>query len=147
MENLTRSPFLLRLAILRLPGPQFKLFYDSVVWAIKHTMRDIADMGLNIALELLAKFETVDQEMSNAFFQQYLISILQDIFYVLTDTSHKSGFKLQTQILQKLFVFVERNLITVPIFPEQVATGKTNSDTIKEHLVTLLCGAFPNLTQ
>lgn len=27
--------------------PQFKLFMDSIVWAIKHTMRDIADIGLN----------------------------------------------------------------------------------------------------
>lgn len=34
-------------ALLGLPPAQFKLFMDSVIWAIKHTMRDIADMGLN----------------------------------------------------------------------------------------------------
>jgi exportin-1 len=34
-------------ALLDLPPAQFKLVMDSVVWGIKHTMRDIADTGLN----------------------------------------------------------------------------------------------------
>ena len=34
------------LALLTIPPPQFKLFMDSVIWAIKHTMRDISDIGL-----------------------------------------------------------------------------------------------------
>lgn len=34
-------------ALLNIPPQQFKLFMDSVIWAIKHTMRDIADLGLN----------------------------------------------------------------------------------------------------
>jgi exportin-1 len=41
-------------ALLGVPPPQFKLFMDSIIWAIKHTMRDIADTGLNC--ELLASF-------------------------------------------------------------------------------------------
>lgn len=36
-----------RVALLDFPPPQFKLFMDSIIWAIKHTMRDIADTGLN----------------------------------------------------------------------------------------------------
>ncbi len=35
------------LALLTIPPPQFKLFMDSIIWAIKHTMRDIAETGLN----------------------------------------------------------------------------------------------------
>ena len=34
-------------ALLGIPPPQFKLFIDSIIWAIKHTMRDIAETGLN----------------------------------------------------------------------------------------------------
>ena len=34
-------------ALLELPAPQFKLLMDSIIWAIKHTMRDIAEIGLN----------------------------------------------------------------------------------------------------
>lgn len=40
--NLTCFP-----ALLELPPQQFKLIMDSVVWAFKHTMRDIADTGLS----------------------------------------------------------------------------------------------------
>lgn len=35
-------------AIIKLPPVQFKLVFDSIVWAFKHTMRNVADMGLNI---------------------------------------------------------------------------------------------------
>lgn len=34
-------------ALLELPPPQFKLVNDSILWAVKHTMRDIADLGLS----------------------------------------------------------------------------------------------------
>ena len=38
---------IIRPALLTIPPPQFKLFMDSLIWAIKHTMRDIAETGLN----------------------------------------------------------------------------------------------------
>ncbi len=34
-------------ALLELPPAQFALIMESVLWAIKHTMRDIAEIGLN----------------------------------------------------------------------------------------------------
>ena len=37
-------------ALLKLPQAQFKLIMDSIVWGIKHTMRDIADIGLTCAV-------------------------------------------------------------------------------------------------
>ena len=33
-------------ALLTLPPADFKLIMDSTVWAIKHTMRDISEIGL-----------------------------------------------------------------------------------------------------
>ena len=90
---------------------------DSIIWAIKHTMRDIADIGLNrqscftlelneydltlflylVCLEVVNNFASAaDPSVTNAFFQQYFLSIIQDIFFVLTDADHKSGFKLQS---------------------------------------------------
>lgn len=35
-------------AFLNIPPAQFKLVFDSVVWAFKHTMRNVADTGLTI---------------------------------------------------------------------------------------------------
>lgn len=78
-------------ALLELPPPQFKLVMDSVIWAIKHTMRDIAEIGLNLAIELVRNFTKTDSAVANSFFQQYLLAMLGDVFYVLTDTDHKSG--------------------------------------------------------
>ncbi|CAJ0749314.1 18772_t:CDS:10 [Entrophospora sp. SA101] len=78
-------------ALLTLPAAQFKLIMDSIVWAFKHTMRDIADTGLHICLELLNNISNQESAVANAFYQQYYLNLLQDVFFVLTDTDHKSG--------------------------------------------------------
>ena len=44
------------LAILAIPAPQFRVFMDSVIWAIKHTMRDVSTLGLNCMSVLLSDF-------------------------------------------------------------------------------------------
>ena len=68
--------------------------------------------------------------MANAFFQQYFLSIMQDIFYVLTDTDHKSGFKLQSLLLARMFQLVETNQISVPLFdPSTVPDPSINNAT------------------
>ncbi len=91
---------------------------DSIIWAIKHTMRDIADIGLNrqscfvvcnlyetnptlypVCLEVVNNFASAaEPAVTNAFFQQYFLSIIQDVFFVLTDTDHKSGFKTAERV-------------------------------------------------
>jgi len=45
-----------RTALLTLPPTQFKLFIDSIVWGMKHTMRDIAEIALNCRLCTLLIF-------------------------------------------------------------------------------------------
>lgn len=79
------------IALLELAPAQFKLFIDSVVWGFKHTMRDIADVGLQICGELIDNISRQDPAIAGAFYQSYYRSILQDIFFVLTDRDHKSG--------------------------------------------------------
>lgn len=63
---------------------------DSIIWAFKHTMRNVADIGLEILYELLqniAKEETAAQ----SFYSTYFTDILQHIFSVVTDSSHTAG--------------------------------------------------------
>jgi exportin-1 len=79
------------LALLDLAPAQFKLVIDSIVWGFKHTMRDIADTGLLICGELVDNVSRTDPSISGGFYQNYYLSILQDIFFVLTDRDHKSG--------------------------------------------------------
>lgn len=82
--------FLLPLsAYLQIPSPQFKLLLDAVVWAFKHTMRNVADIGLNILFTLLQKF--ANHEAGAQFFQTYFLDLMQHIFSVVTDTSHTAS--------------------------------------------------------
>ena len=85
-------------ALLQLPPSDFALFLDSIVWAFKHTMRDVADTGLIVCLELVNNFAASDIESSNAFFQQHYIRLLQDVFVVLTDTEHKAGMSCELRV-------------------------------------------------
>ena len=77
-------------AYLQIPAPQFKVLMDSVVWAFKHTMRNVAEIGLNILLSLLQKFAS-NEEAGTQFFNTYFLDIMQHIFSVVTDTSHTAS--------------------------------------------------------
>ncbi|KAK7015002.1 CRM1 C terminal-domain-containing protein [Favolaschia claudopus] len=134
-------------ALLTMTPAQFKLFMDSIVWSIKHTMRDIADIGLNLCLEVINNFAEAEPTVSGAFFQQYFLSIVQDIFFVLTDTDHKSGFKLQSVVLARMFQLVETNIIQTPIFdPAQISDpNMTNALFLRQYCADLLHNAFSHV--
>jgi len=153
-------------ALLSLPPPQFKLFMDSIVWAIKHTMRDIAETGLNreerfvlsrvflnnsisVSLEVVNNFANADPSIANSFFQQYYLSILQDTFYVLTDADHKSGFKLQALLLARMIQLVAIDAIKAPLFDTAVVTDSnmTNAAFVRDYTANLLKSAFPHASK
>ena len=77
-------------AYLQIPAPQFKVLMDSVVWAFKHTMRNVAEIGLNILLNLLQKFSS-NEKAGTQFFTTYFLDLMQHIFSVVTDTSHTAS--------------------------------------------------------
>lgn len=87
---------------------RFKLVIDSIVWAFKHTERQISETGLSILLELLKHISQAGLEISSSFYQTYYLSLLQDIFYVLTDTFHKSGMKLLSNMNSKVISLSHR---------------------------------------
>ena len=126
---------------------RFKLTVDSIIWAIKHTMRDIADTGLNICLELLNNIAATDPAIASAFFQQYLLNILQDIFYVLTDSDHKSGFKTQCLLLARIFELIETNRVVAPLWDPSIIQDPTmtNQLFIRQYTANLLRNAFPHV--
>lgn len=124
---------------------QFKLVIDSIVWAFKHIERNIADTGLNILYELLGNIE--NSEIANQFYQTYYLSLLQDLFAVLTDTLHKPGFKMHSTLLAKMFGIVENGSVTVPLFDPSTAAFPNNASFLRSFVVNLLASAFTNLTQ
>jgi exportin-1 len=98
-------------------------------------------------LEVINNFGVAEPDIKNSFFQQYFLSILQDIFFVLTDADHKSGFKLQTVILARMFQLVETNEIAVPLFDPSAVPDATMSNAafLKGYCENLLKTAFPHM--
>lgn len=105
-------------------------------------------MIFSVCLEVVNNFASAEQDVCNQFFQQFFLSITQDIFYVLTDADHKSGFKLQSALLARLFQLVETNQIQAPLFdPAAVANPTmTNSTYLKEYCTNVLKSAFPHMS-
>lgn len=86
-------------AFLIIPPAQFKLVLDSIIWAFKHTMRNVADIGLQILYQLLQNIEVSTPDAQN-FHQTYFTDILQHIFSVVTDSSHIAGKYIQTKSIR-----------------------------------------------
>lgn len=130
-------------ALFSIPSHLQKLVIDSIVWAIKHTERNISETGLEILLALLQNV-SLNQQISEPFYSSFMIPLIQDVFGVLTDRLHKSGFKLQASILMHLCHSVQNNHITIPLFS---GSNVSNAQFLREHLGGLLIKAFPNITK
>ena len=129
-------------AFLNIPPNQFKLVLDSVIWAFKHTMRNVADTGLSILFQLLQNVANQETTASQSFYQTYYTDILQHMFSVVTDTSHTAGLTMHATILAYMFTLVENNKITVPL---STATPN-NMAYVQDYVANLLRTAFPHLT-
>lgn len=134
-------------ALFNIPAEHQKLVVDSVVWAMKHTERNIADTGLDILHDLLTNVGRTPS-VAQGFYQQFLLSLIQDVFAVLTDRLHKSGFKMHATLLRMMFHLVQMNQVTVPLFdPATAPPGQTNPAFLRERISTLLLTSFPTLTR
>jgi exportin-1 len=106
-----------------------------------------------MCLELINNIAETDIQTSNLFFQQFFITILQDVFFVLTDTDHKAGFKTQSMLLMRMFYFVQpadgtTPKIQGPIYqPDQAPAGTGNREFVANFVASLLQGAFRNLQE
>ena len=150
LESINSNCFPSILTIAQKSPPHFKLFYQSIVWAFKHTEREIAEKGLSIMLDLWKNLsdESTPQVFRNAFHQTYFLELLKDLFFVLSDTFHKSSFRFQAKLLMVMFHSVERNLIQVPLSPtqQQHTPPLSNSLFLKQFLTNLLSN-FKTLTK
>ncbi|XP_042047123.1 protein EXPORTIN 1A-like [Salvia splendens] len=132
-------------ALIRLSSEQLKLVIDSIIWAFRHTERNIAETGLNLLLEMLKNFQA--PEFCNQFYRTYFLTIEQEIFAVLTDTFHKPGFKLHVLVLQNLFCLVESGMLTEPLWDAATVPYPypNNGMFIREYTIKLLSTSFPNM--
>jgi len=133
-------------ALFSIPAAAQKKVIDSIVWAFKHTERNISETGLDILEKLLSNVQQ-NQGFAQGFYSTYFLSLLQDVLYVLTDRLHKSGFKMHCTILKHMFTIVETNQIQAPLYPNnyQAQPGNANSAFLREYVANMIGNAFPNV--
>mmetsp|Transcript_84517 Transcript_84517/g.196513 ORF Transcript_84517/g.196513 Transcript_84517/m.196513 type:complete len:1110 (+) Transcript_84517:232-3561(+) len=122
-------------ALFFLSEGQLKLYVDSLIWAVKHEQPQVADSGLQILAQFLERLLSGPPQVYVPFFKQYYFTLLQDVLCVLSDTFHKSGFKLQQHILLQLVHAAEAGQLN-EVAPKQRAM---------EFLFDLIGKSFPTL--
>jgi len=126
----------------KLNQEQFKVVMNAISWSFKHLEKNVSETGLQILYELLQNVENSDA--ANEFYKNYLMHMLNDVFGVLTDTLHKSGFKMQAMILAKIFFIVDSGNITCPLWG-QGQNYNNNQSYLREAVCKLIAGAFKHL--
>jgi len=136
-------------ALLQISPPQFKLVLDAIVWAFKHTMRNVADTGLAVLQQLLQNISApIYETATQSFYQNFFCEIVQHIFSVVTDTSHTAGLTMHATILAWLFTTVELGKVTLPLNPQHLGPfdPMQNVQFIQGFVANLLKTAYPHLT-
>ncbi|KNC51241.1 exportin 1 [Thecamonas trahens ATCC 50062] len=121
----------------------FKYTVEAMVWAMEHHKLEIAELGVRSLLELLDRVN--GSEVANEFYASFFLNIMTAVFAVLTDTLHKTGFRLQVQLLQLMFSLVESDTISAPIFDPASAPGEDNKSFARKYVTDLLSNAFANV--
>lgn len=132
-------------AIVALPQQQFKLVLDSIIWSIKHTMRNVAEVGHQTLLAFLENIATND-EIMQTFYQTYCLEILQHLFSVITDASLTANLVQQTTVLAYIFSIIETDKIRVPLSTTQLQSNLSNVEFVKVHVKNLLKDVYKHLT-
>ena len=87
-------------------------------------------------------------QFNQAYYAQFFLSNLNDVFYVLTDRLHKSQFNTQCKILRHLFELVETGKIASPLWDSQTHAGVTNNQQfLRVYLANMLSSHFGNLSK
>lgn len=136
-------------ALLAMTPSQQKLFLDTLLWGIKHEDPFVAERACLALRDLLSAVAEAGGAHANAFFSAFLLSILQDVLFVLTDRMHKAQFVLHVELLRGLFAVVNNSaVLPSPIWDEARSPqppGSTNAAYVFNHVGSLLARAFPNV--
>ena len=105
----------------------------------------LLSQGLEILHEFL-KNVAKSPEIAQGFYKTYLVSLVQDIFAIMTDRLHKSGFKMQATLLHYIIHLVLNNHVTEPLYDASQGNNfSSNTAFLHSHLANLLASSFPNL--
>lgn len=136
---------------LKLPICNFKLFFDSICWAIKHTNREVESLGIDNALIMISNIDTRyrNTNIFKVFFQKYYLPLINETFYILTEADHKSTFTEQSLLLMRLINLSFDDNASVSIFEKinGIPQNITNKDHLMQYMTNLLLSEFDTLSE
>ncbi|KAL3082998.1 hypothetical protein niasHS_010800 [Heterodera schachtii] len=133
--------------LITLPDEVFGLLIQAIVWAVKHTMRNVAENGVDILRELLTKVSTMtDKAQAQAFYKKHFMVIMEHVLGVVTDYNQVNfvGLTNLAESVCLLFQAAE-TLIEVPLNPTN--PSQPNMEFVYEAIATLFTTHFKNLTE
>lgn len=120
---------------------------NAIIWAIRHNQPLMYEIGLETLLTLIKNVNMIkianNINIADPFYKTYYFQLIQEILCVLTDSFHKSGFKLQVEIFQSLIQVVEFGQITEEAFEQ----GNSNKQSALNMLLNLISNAFQHLNK
>lgn len=78
-------------SVKKLQPEVFSLLFNSLLWASKHTIRDVSDVGLSAITSILDHFSGLNPVDSSQFYSGYYVTLLQDMLFIITNPFHKPG--------------------------------------------------------
>lgn len=119
---------------------QFKTVINCVIWAIKHELPALYNIGLDTLICIL---ECLDSRphFAETFYQFYFANLLADTLYVLTDGLHTNGFESQSKILHILLSQIPR--LSCRLIPND--TSSDNMQAVSQYILKILSENFSNL--
>jgi len=133
--------------LIALPDATLVLVIQAIVWAFKHSMRNVAELGIDILKDLLVKVAMMENKtVAQAFYQKHFMSILEHVLGVVTDHNQVPfiGLTNLSEAICLLFQAAESS-IEVPL--NEANPSQPNMDYVYEAIATLFRSHFSkNLT-
>ncbi|KAH7666442.1 Importin-beta N-terminal domain containing protein, partial [Aphelenchoides avenae] len=135
--------------MISLPDETFGLFIQAVVWAFKHSMRNVAELGFEILREILKKVDalsTTDGATAQTFYQKYFMTILEHVLSVVTDHNQVPfvGLTNLAETVCALFHAAEERIV---VNLNAANPTQKNMDFIFETIAGVFKAHFSNLTE
>ena len=131
-------------AFFKLETLSLELVIMSLDWGFKHASHNIAEISLQTLQDILLQFS--QSNFAEAFYQRFLLSLVQSLLQVLTDGLHKSALTLQASLLAHIFVIVLEDRVQGPLWKPEDGSFPSNKEFLKQHLSLLLHNEFNQLT-
>ncbi|CAD5232029.1 unnamed protein product [Bursaphelenchus xylophilus] len=128
--------------VIKLPEKMLSLIVQSLLWALQHTIRTVAEIGIQMITELIKRLrEYPNEALRQKFYQTYYTEMLTHVMGIVTDHNQVPfvGLGNLAEAVCQLFICAESD-ITVNLSPNQ-----SNVEHIADSMAQILQRHFTNL--